>query len=73
LILKVKKLEKALYKSDEIAEILGFSPRTIQEWTRSRKISVLKLSETCYSYHLPTVLKDLEAFDIPSKWRRNRN
>lgn len=67
-----KKFEVKLYTAKEIAPILGFSARTIQEWTRNRKISVLKLSDTCYRYHLPTVLSDLQQYEVPSKIRRIR-
>lgn len=64
-------IEKELLTAEELGEALGFATRTIQQWTRDRKISVLKLSPTCYRYHLATVLADLKTSEVPAKGRRN--
>ena len=71
--MKKTTIEKELLDAAELGEHLGFSKRTIQQWARDKKISVIKISATCYRYHLPTVMSDLRRLQSPALGRRNRH
>jgi len=65
--------ELKLLTVPQMAEALQVSERTIHSWTKKRKISVLRISERCLRYHLPTVLADLAQLQIPARGRGVRS
>jgi hypothetical protein len=53
-----------LLSREQLAEILGLSPRTLSTLKKEKKIPFLRLSARCHKYILADVLAALKRFQI---------
>lgn len=54
--------DTTLLTAAELAQEIKVGRRTIGAWTKSRRISALKLGRRCVRYSLEQVRRDLEKF-----------
>lgn len=55
---------RALLTKKELAESLNLSTRTIERWTKSKKIPCLRINHQILRYKLEDVLRSLEKFKV---------
>ena len=57
-------IEGRLYRTNEIADLLGVSPRTISNWVRDKVIPYFKIGKTL-RFDPAKVLKVLNKYEVP--------
>jgi len=56
--------KRTLLTKKELAETLNLSTRTIERWTKARKIPCLRINHQVLRYKLEDVLASLERFKV---------
>jgi hypothetical protein len=64
-----RKDDVALLKRPQLAKAISVSQRTVDNWQKQKRIPFLKLSARCVRYHLPSVLRALQRFEIKEAGR----
>jgi excisionase family DNA binding protein len=58
-------IEGRLLNSQEIADVLGVSLRTLSTMTRDKRIPYLKITKKIHRFDQAKVLKALNKFEVP--------
>ena len=63
-------LQPALLKREQLALAISVSPRSVDNSTKDRRISCIKISTRCVRFHLLSVLAALRKFEVREFGRR---
>jgi hypothetical protein len=61
--------EFRLLKRTELARALNISPRSVDNFQKSKRIPVIRLTPRCVRFSLPAVVKALEKFEVQEAGR----
>jgi len=62
---------RKLFRKQEIARLLGVSQRTIDNWTRQKRIPVHRFSSRLIRYDLEKVQRALDKFEVREVGRKS--
>jgi hypothetical protein len=62
--------EPSLLKRLQLAQAIGVSSRSIDNWTKRKLIPYIKISARCVRFSLPAVLRALSKFEVREAGRR---